>query len=193
MTLPRSLSTAALSAVLMTTWAALGQAQQQPGTNAPTPNPLPEDAPAVSTPVAPVLEEPVIDPRLESRSIPNKPLLTTGFIVLGASYGASAIYSATSDRDSDEKLYIPVAGPWLSLDERDCDAQPCDKKDLGTAALIGSGVLQGLGAVSILMSLFIPQTTTHSWYMIGDERHEHMAVVPLMAGDQVGAVAVGSF
>jgi hypothetical protein len=193
MTLFRSRSPAALSAALLSSWAALGQAQQPPGTNVPTPSPVPEASPAVSAPVAPVLQEPVIDPKTSSSSIPNTPLLVTGLVVLGGSYGASALYSGLSDRDSDDKLYYPVAGPWMALKDRDCNAEPCDNETLGTAALIGSGVLQGLGALSIVLSLVIPEKTTHNWYLIGQEHEQNLAVVPLMSGDQLGAFAVGRF
>ena len=193
MTLPHSRLTAAWSAALLITWAAGGAAQQQPGTNAPTPRPIPENAPAVSAPEAPVLQEPVIDPMTHSTSLPNKPLLVTGLVVLGGSYGASAVAAALSDRESEDKLYYPVVGPWLALHDRDCNTDPCSKKTLNTTLLIGSGVLQGIGALSLVMSLFIPQKTTHSWYLIGDERQPRLAITPMLSGDQAGAFAVGQF
>jgi hypothetical protein len=135
----------------------------------------------------------VIDPTTHASTLPNKPLLVTGLVVLGGSYGASALAAGLSDRESDDKLYYPVAGPWLALQDRDCDAEPCNNETLDTALLIGSGVLQGLGALSTVMSLFIPETTTHTWYLIGNEHEENLVLAPLMAGDQVGAIAVGRF
>lgn len=193
MTLPHSRSTAALGAAFLITWAAISPAQQPPGTNAPTPTPLPENAPAVSTTQAPVLQEPVIEPTTHSSSIPNRPLLVTGAVLLGGAYGASAIAAGLSDRDSENKLYYPVVGPWMALQDRDCNAEPCSNKGLNTALLIGSGVLQGVGALSMLMSLFVPEKTTHTWYLIGDERQPHLALSPVVGQDQVGAFAVGQF
>jgi hypothetical protein len=193
MTLPRSRSTAALSAAFLITWAAAGPAQQQPGSNAPTPNPLPENAPSVSTTGAPVLQEPVIEPTTRSSSIPNKPLLVTGVVLLGGAYGASAIAAALSDRDSEDKLYYPVVGPWMALDDRDCGAEPCNHKTLNTALLIGSGVVQGVGALSVVMSLFVPEKTTHSWYLIGHEQQPNLALTPVVGQGQVGAFAMGQF
>jgi hypothetical protein len=184
---------AALSTLILTTWSALGLAQQPPGSNAPTPNPLPEQAPAVSTPVAPVLQEPEIEPKTVSSSRPNRPLLVTGFVVLGASYGASVIAAAVSDRKSDDKLYYPVAGPWMSLHDRDCNAEHCGNETLGTVLLVGSGVLQGIGALSIVMSLFIPETTTHHWNLIGDENHPNLAVIPIAGYGELGALAMAHF
>lgn len=193
MTLPRSRSTAALSAAFLITWAVAGTAQQPPGSNAPTPNPVPENTPAVSTTAAPVLQEPVIEPTTRSSSVPNRPLLVTGVVLLGGAYGASAVAAGLSNRDSEDKLYYPVVGPWLALKDRDCSAEPCNNKTLNTTLLIGSGVVQGIGALSVLMSLFIPEKTTHSWYLIGDEQHPHLALSPAVGPDQAGAFAVGQF
>jgi hypothetical protein len=193
MNLLHSRSSTAASAAFLITWAALGQAQQQPGSNAPTPKPLPEGSPALATPDAPVLQEPVIDPSTRSSTIPNRPLLVTGLVVLGGSYGASAIAAGLSDRDSENKLYYPVVGPWLALKDRDCSAEPCSKKTLNTTLLVGSGVLQGVGALSLVMSLFVTEKTTHNWYVIGDEQHPSLAITPVLAQDQVGAFALGRF
>lgn len=168
-------------------------AQQQPGTNVPTPAPVASDPTLTVAPSAPVLEEPVIDPRTYRSSLPNTPLLVTGVVMLGASYGASAIVGGLTDRGSDDNLYYPVVGPWMALDERDCSGDPCSSKTLHTTLLIGSGVLQGLGALSMAMSLFIPQTTTEEWYLIGDAKEPHLLLAPLAGPNELGAVALGRF
>lgn len=177
---------AALS--LLTTSAGIASAQQRPGTNAPTPVPASELA--SSAPSAPILKEPFIEPTAERSSLPNTPLLVTGVVVLGASYGASVIGAARSESETDDKLYIPVAGPWLALSDRDCSVDPCSRKTLDTTLLVGSGVVQGLGALSVLMSLFIPSTSTHSWYLIGND---DVNVTPLGGYGELGAVASGRF
>jgi hypothetical protein len=193
MHLPHLRPMAALGSALLTSWALVANAQQAPGSNVPTPAPTRPGQTVPLAPVAPVLEEPVIDPTTHASTLPNKPLLVTGLVVLGGSYGASALAAGLSDRESDDKLYYPVVGPWMALKDRDCNAEPCDNKTLDTALLIGSGVLQGIGALSTVMSLFIPETTTHTWYLIGNEHEENLALAPLMGGDQVGAIAVGRF
>ena len=180
-------SAAALSTMLFTSWTFLAGAQEQPGTNVPTPSPSTE---SLTPPPATALHEPVIDARTERSSFPNTALLVTGVVVLGTSYGASAVGAALSDRESNDKLYYPVVGPWMALNDRDCAAEPCSSKTLGTTLLVGSGVLQGLGAASMLMSLFIPSTTTREWYLIGNS---DVLVAPLMGAGELGAVAVGSF
>jgi hypothetical protein len=182
----RKLAAAGTLVVISST--SVAGAQQQPGTNVPTP--LPANDSVSSASGAPILVEPVIDASTERSSLPNTPLLVTGTVVLGATYGASAVAAGLSDRESDDKLYYPVVGPWMALNERDCDQDPCGNKGLGTVLLVGSGVLQGAGALSMLLSLVIPRTTTHEWYLIGNE---DVLVTPLVGAGELGAVAVGRF
>jgi hypothetical protein len=178
----------AAASILVITWGGMASAQQRPGTNAPTP--LPASEQASSAPRAPILQEPYIDTTTEQSSLPNTPLLVTGVVLLGASYGASALGAARSDSETDDKLYYPVVGPWMALNDRDCSADPCSRKTLDTTLLVGSGVVQGLGALSMVMSLFIPRTTTHSWYLIGGDDFN---VTPLGGYGELGAVAMGRF
>lgn len=166
-------------------------AQQQPGTNVPTP--APSEAGITVTPGAQILEEPVIDPRTYRSSVPNTPLLVTGLVMFGASYGASAIAGSVSNRGTDDNLYYPVVGPWMALDERDCSTNACSNKTLHTALLVGSGVVQGLGVLGMAMSLFIPQTTTEEWYLIGDSSEPHLLLAPVAGPNELGAVALGRF
>ncbi|MGC4069063.1 MAG: hypothetical protein QM784_31350 [Polyangiaceae bacterium] len=97
---------------------------QAPGTNVATPppaqapvSPIGPSAPGAMAQATPVglAQEPVIEPSATRTIYPNRPLLVTGAVISGASYAGSAIVAATSDRGSDDKLYYPVAGPWLSL------------------------------------------------------------------------------
>lgn len=171
----------------------LSAAAQQPGTNVPTPTPVTSDPSLTVAPSAPMLEEPVIDPRTYSSSVPNTPLLVTGLVMFGSSYGASAIAGGVTDRESDDNLYYPVVGPWMALDERDCTANPCSNKTLHTTLLIGSGIVQGLGALGMALSLVIPQTTTEEWYLIGNAKEPHLLLAPLAGANELGAVALGRF
>ena len=184
----KTLQSLALASILLATWGGTAQAQQRPGTNAPTPVPASEAASSASR--SPILEEPYIEPTAERSSLPNTPLLVTGTVVLGASYGASVIAASRSDSETDDKLYYPVVGPWMALNDRDCSVDPCSRKTLDTALLVGSGVLQGLGALGIIMSVFIPSTETHSWYLIGSD---DMNVTPLAGYGELGAIATGRF
>ena len=175
-------------------------AAEEPGTNVATPPPAPTPT-ALATPGAPLevspvpgtvssSNEPVIDSVTTRNTLPNRPLMITGAIVFGGTYGASAIVAATSEREADQKLYYPVAGPWMDLADRGCDTNPCSRKALDTALLVGDGVLQGLGALSLLLSVMIPETKTRNWYLIGDQE---LIVAPQVGSRLTGLVAAGSF
>jgi hypothetical protein len=184
----KALRLVAVVSAVAVPWSGIATAQERPGTNARTPLPASEEV--SSAPAAPVVQEPYIEATAERSSLPNGPLLVTGVVLLGGSYGASAIAAARSDSETDDKLYYPVVGPWMALNDRDCSADPCSRKTLDTTLLVGSGVVQGLGALSMIMSLFIPRTTTHSWYLIGNE---DINVTPVGGAGELGAMAIGRF
>jgi hypothetical protein len=121
--------------------------------------------PTVSDP-----NEPVIDATTTRSVFPNRPLLATGLVLLAGSYGASVIVGGTADREDDKKLVYPVAGPWMDLANRvDCNttAGGCDNEDLYKGLLIANGIVQGLGALGVVTSLFVPEKVTRRWYLIG--------------------------
>jgi hypothetical protein len=90
---------------------------------------------------------------------PNRPLLATGLGIFVGTYATSAIVGASSDKDVDKRLYIPVVGPWLDLAQRDCGLGDCAQgEDWNQALLIGSGVLQGVGVTLAVASLFAKET-----------------------------------
>lgn len=174
-------------------------AAQEPGTNVQTPPPA--QAPAVmgtqtsfdahaELPATGMAQEPVIDPATTRRTVPNVPILVTGAVLLGGSYGASAIVAAASDRSADDKLFYPVVGPWMDLDKRDCGLDSCKSKTRDQVLLIGDGVLQGLGALGVVLSLVIPERTTRQWYLIGNER---LTLAPRFSPQITGFSAVGRF
>jgi len=168
---------------------------QSAGTNT-TPPPIPSpgapsayDSPTLA-PSAAVADEPVIDTYTTRRTLPNRPLLITGVVLLGASYGASTIVAAASRRTEDEKLYYPVVGPWMDLADRNCGLTSCSgSKALHQALLVGDGVVQGLGALTVLLSLFIPEKTTRHWYLIGNNTFR---IAPQI-GSVTGVGAAGIF
>jgi hypothetical protein len=133
----------------------------------------------------------VEDPRREvpQRRRPHRALLVTGLVVLGGSYGASAIVGAGSDRRADEKLFLPVVGPWLDLKSRDCGVNACGNEDVNKALLISDGALQGLGALGILLSLIIPEPRERPWYAVGSQT---LYVAP-QVGRTNGFSAAGEF
>jgi hypothetical protein len=176
---------------------------QQAGTNVPTPPPsVPVASPMAGTPVAlavtsgsagPIADpnEPTIDATTTKHSFLNRPLFFTGLVLLAGGYAPAAVVGGTSDRSDDKKLVYPVVGPWLDYANRDCGVVPCRNENTNKALLIGSGIVQGLGALGVLTSLFIPEKTTRHWYLVGsDGPHVGPAVV---GNDGYGVGAFGRF
>lgn len=120
---------------------------------------------------------------------PHRTLLLTGLVVLGGSYGASAIVGAKSDRSADQKLFLPVVGPWLDLKSRDCGVNVCGNDGVNKALLIGDGALQGLGALGLLLSVIIPEPREPPWYAVGSQK---FYVAPQI-GRTNGLSAAGEF
>lgn len=82
---------------------------------------------------------------------PNKPLLFLGGGLLVGSYVTTAAVTAASDSPGrDERLYIPIVGPWASL----ADGGLSTRDAVLTA---GSGVIQGAGAAFLIASFLVPE------------------------------------
>src|SRR5689334_19603825 len=150
--------------------ASLACAQQAPGSPMPvtptTPEAVPVESstttsyePAPSDTPQPVVSgsgsspvmmgnpgEPMVD-ETNRLTFPNRPLLITGSTVFVLSYVPAVVFQAVEERNKD--LYIPVAGPWM-------DFAKGDDGTLAKSLLAADGVLQGLGALSMVGSLFIP-------------------------------------
>jgi hypothetical protein len=122
----------------------------------------------------------------------NRPLLVTGLLLFGGTYGASAGVAAESSRPSDNpNLYYPVVGPWLDLAQRDCTAaRPCTGETGMKTLLVLDGVTQGVGAVAIITSLFLPEKKSRNWFIIGNEK---VHAEPTSVGSGYGLAAQGKF
>lgn len=132
-------------------------------------------------------------PAPSTRSWVNRPLLITSTLVLVGSYVPATVVAFTSDRPSDQtNLYYPVVGPWLDLANRDCSNRPCPDGDaLGKVLLIADGIGQGLGALGVVTSFFLPNKVTRNWYLVGGEKF-HAAPTHIGTGGY-GLSAAGSF
>ncbi len=93
-----------------------------------------------------------------------------------------------ADREDDKKLVYPVAGPWMDLANRDCVNNNCSNEDLNKALLIADGVVQGIGALGVLMSFVLPEKTTRRWYLIGQDGTHVTPMKMGYAGFGLGAV-----
>jgi len=95
----------------------------------------------------------------------NAPLFATGALVFAGSYGAAAIVAATSDHPGADRLYVPVAGPWLALNDwGDCPiSEPrCDENTTDKVLLVADGVFQAAGVVGMVAGVLSP--THHTVY-----------------------------
>lgn len=142
---------------------------------------------AVDSPLAP---QPVLEPEqrdtvtIHQQYRPNRPLLYTGGAMLVGSYATTAAINATEDVD--RTLFIPVVGPWLHLADRADDASTT-----GTVLILGSGILQGAGALLTAASFFIPERVPAATIQAGNVK---MNVTPAAYGrGTAGLAAVGTF
>lgn len=102
----------------------------------------------------------------------NRPLLVTGLLFFGGTYAASAGVAAESNRPSDNtNLYYPIVGPWMDLAQRDCTAaRPCSGEAGNKTLLILDGIGQGVGALALISSFFVPEKKSRHWFFIGNEK-----------------------
>lgn len=131
-------------------------------------------------------------PAPSTRSWVNRPLLVTSSILLVGAYVPMAAVAFTSDRPADQtNLYYPVVGPWMNLADRQCDIRACNNETLNKFLLIADGIGQGIGAIGVVTSFFLPGKTTRHWYLIGDDR-THLGPTRLGLGGY-GLGAAGTF
>jgi hypothetical protein len=136
---------------------------------------------------------PAPESQTTTKSYINRPLLATSIVVLGGTYLTSAVDGAVSGRDADRNnLFFPIVGPWMDYANRDCGVpNKCNANEGGyKALLVLDGIGQGIGALGIITSFFIPEKKTRNWYLIGDSGF-HAA--PSAIGTGYGLGAAGAF
>ena len=95
----------------------------------------------------------------------NAPVFATGALVFAGSYGAAAVVAATSDHPGADRLYVPVVGPWLALNDwGDCPITDsrCDDNTTDKVLLVADGVFQAAGLVTMVTGVLSP--THHTVY-----------------------------
>ena len=133
------------------------------------PSPYDPVAPAptviINPPPPPPPRTVIVTPQPEYREVYdsyNAPVFAAGAAVFALSYGASVITAATTDNErGNNRLYVPVIGPWLALNERgECDIlrSNCDHETTAKVLLIADGVFQAAGVIGMLDGLLRPST-----------------------------------
>ncbi len=123
----------------------------------------------------------------------NWPIMIASAGLLAATYIPTAVVGLTG-RDDTRTLLVPVVGPWISLGARNCNLEPCDAEALDTVLMITSGVLQGVAAAGIALSVFIPPPERGSVPGVAKATPPKVQVTPLSFGRAgAGIGAVGTF
>src|SRR5262249_9042189 len=122
---------------------------------------------------------------------PNADLIGGGIAMLGLTYGASIIVGAASDRQSDQFLYVPVAGPWMALANREPCYGPCRPGEtFNQVLLVADGLLQGAGVLQILGGFLFPEVRTVTRVA---EVPKGVHIAPQVGLHSVGISAYGAF
>jgi hypothetical protein len=149
-------------------------AQPDPGrSDAPSPTLRPPTPPSAAPPEPTVVVNPTPAPAptrynttepayQEVTDSYNAPMFTTGALVFAASYGTSVIVAAASSNDrGHDRLYVPVLGPWLALNDRgSCDIlkSSCDHETTAKVLLVADGVFQAAGIIGMLDGVLQPSS-----------------------------------
>ena len=116
---------------------------------------------------------------------PNTALLVTGVALFASTYVTTAAVHAGNGREGgvDDHLYIPIAGPWINLGQSSHETRD-------DVLIVGSGILQGVGAALAISSLFIPSKVEAARISAGPVK---MNVTPTTYAGGAGLGAVGTF
>ncbi len=119
-------------------------------------------------------------------------LISSGLVTFGLGYGAAVVVAATSKHQGDDRLYVPLLGPWLDLGDRgscSVEMRSCDHETTNKVLLVGDGLVQGAGALTLLVGLLTPP---HPAYASKDSPKYQIAPVSLGRG-KPGLMAFGTF
>lgn len=160
MKLPRAQFGVALGLALLLPAAAFAQTVEVQPAPAPAPVVVEQTPPPAPTVYVPPARETVT----ETDTGPNA-LLMSGLVGFGASYGAAVIVAASSDHQGDNRLYVPVVGPWLDIADRgSCPVKnsACDNETTNKVLLVADGVIQGASALAIVGGILSVGSEHHS-------------------------------
>lgn len=132
------------------------------------------------------------------KSGPDTLMLGSGLVIFGASYVPAATVGLTSGRAADERMIVPVAGPWLAMFDRGgcggTTGRSCDTETTYKVLIAVDGVFQAIGALDVAGSFFRHEPVTprrrSASHKIFDPR---VAFAPTTVGSGYGLGAVGAF
>lgn len=202
-------SIAWLAAVLIPT--ALGSAIAQPGDDPTSPDPTAQPPPPPSPTPPVVVVNPPPPPKVYTTEAPryetyyeswNRPMFTAGAVLFLGSYGAAVMVAGMSEDDvidrGNDNLYIPIAGPWMALNDRpECgrltDSLDCEDEDWKKALLIADGLIQAGGAATMIAGLLQPRETRVLANPVASRTFRVTPTASLGRGGGPGLVVAGRF
>ncbi|MCE9576940.1 MAG: hypothetical protein K8W52_27585 [Deltaproteobacteria bacterium] len=122
----------------------------------------------------------------------NMTMFSSGALIFVGTYSASAIVAGTSDRKGDDRLFVPVLGPWLDLADRGAcpiDQQTCDSETTAKVLLVADGVFQAAGLLAMVDGIFIG-SHHHRSPMEARRDYEKTRVAPVHMGPGAPGLAV---
>ncbi|HEY3594642.1 MAG TPA: hypothetical protein VGL13_12235 [Polyangiaceae bacterium] len=163
---------------------------------APAPATVVETAPPPPQQTTVVAAAPATRETAVVSSGPNAMLLKSGIFVFGIPYGTSVVVGATSSRDEDKDLFIPVVGPWIDFGSRhSCGSignPSCDGETAVKVALAADGIFQAIGAIEIISAFMVHDSTAVVASKDADKPRVMMAP-SRVGGTGYGVAAVGTF
>jgi hypothetical protein len=145
---------------------------------------------AQAAPVTPFEYAPRSDVVVREEAVPNAGLILSGSLMLGITYTSSLIVGASSERDSDKHLYVPLAGPWIDLADRggcdDAGGTGCDNETRNKVLLVADGIFQGIGAAQIVGGFAFPRRRVVA-------KTADVRIVPNVGRAGYGLTASGTF
>ena len=128
---------------------------------------------------------------------PNRAILWSGIGAFLGAYIPSVVVAIANGSTEDNRLYFPVAGPWLDLAKRpQCGTAPgqrsCVTEDGFEVALVIDGIVQALGVAAIAVGAVVPEKRTRIITARAPER-PHVSVAPMVTRSSYGLAAFGDF
>jgi hypothetical protein len=128
---------------------------------------------------------------VERQRRPHRPLFYTGAVIFGTTYAVTASLAGASQRAGDRDLFIPGAGPFVNLANRNC-ARGCVTTTSDVALIMTSGILQNIGAGLMVLSAFVPQSVPEARADRRPNRTLLWTGVTVFAVTYAGSVAGGT-
>lgn len=101
----------------------------------------------------------------------NMQAFTTGAVLFLGTWGASAIIADTDNHVGANRLYVPLVGPWLALNDwGHCPVTSpnCDNNTTDKFLLVADGVIQAAGLLTMAEGLIFP--TSHHRALVADKK-----------------------